>query len=148
MYRPFWLFLDAALLAAMLAACNLAGSPPEDTPMPQQIKIEPSIPLGEPPGEVGEMDMRVGDTLELSFESNPTTGYQWEVVELNPAVLRQVGEAEFVAPTTDLLGAPGVEVFRFEAVAPGETLLKLIYHRAFEPDVPPEQTYQVNIIVK
>ena len=91
--------------------------------------------------------MRVGDTLELSFESNPTTGYQWEVVEMNQAVLRQLGE-EYVAPATDLLGAAGKEVFRFEAVSPGETLLKLVYHRPFEPEVPPEQTYQVNIIVK
>ena len=115
--------------------------------MPQQIKIEASLQPGEPTQPVGEMDLRVGDTLELSFESNPTTGFQWEVVELNPDVLRPLGE-EFFTPTSDLLGAPGRQVFRFEAVAPGETPLKLIYHRAFEADVPPEQTYQVNIVVK
>jgi len=147
MYRPFLWLLDTAILAVLLAACSLAGSPPEDTPMPQQIKIETNLQPGEPTQQVGEMDLSVGDTLELSFESNPTTGYQWEVVELNPDVLRPLGE-EFVAPTSDLLGAAGVQVFRFEAVAPGKTPLKLVYHRAFEPDVPPEQTYEVNIIVK
>ena len=148
MLRPYLLFLDAALLAVLLAACSLASpadsggasSPTEDATTPQNIQIDATQ-------QVGEMDMRVGDTLELSFESNPTTGYQWEVVELNQAVLRQLGE-EYVAPATDLLGAAGKEVFRFEAVSPGETLLKLVYHRPFEPEVPPEQTYQVNIIVK
>ena len=141
MYRPFLYFLDAALLAVLLAACSFAGSPPEDTPEPQTIKIDPTE-------GVGEIDMRVGDTLELSFESNPTTGYQWEVAELNPDVLRQVGEAEYIAPTSNLLGAPGKEIFRFEAISTGETLLKLVYHRPFEPEVPPEQSYEVNIIVK
>jgi inhibitor of cysteine peptidase len=140
MFRPYLLFLDAALLAVLLAACSGASSPTEDATPPQNIVIDSTQ-------QVGEMDMRVGDTLELSFESNPTTGYQWEVVELNPEVLLQVG-VEYVAPTADLLGAPGKEVFRFEAVSPGETVLKMVYHRPFEPEVPPEQTYQVKIIVK
>ena len=93
------------------------------------------------------MDMRPGDTLELSFESNPTTGYAWQLVEIDPQVLRQLSE-EYVTPTSELLGTPGMQVFRFEAVAPGETTLKLAYFRSFEPEVPPEKTYQVKIVVR
>jgi inhibitor of cysteine peptidase len=147
MLPPYRLIISTAVLAALLAACGLDVSPPEETPVPQQIKIETSLQPGEPTQPAGVMDLRVGDTLELAFESNPTTGYQWEVTELNPDVLRPLGE-EFVAPASDLLGAPGKQFFRFEAVAPGETPLKLIYHRSFEPEVPPEQTYQVRIFVK
>ena len=140
MARPFWLLLDAALLALLLAACGSAGPSETATPQPQNFSLSPTE-------EAGGMDMRVGDTLELSFPSNPTTGYAWQVVEINPDVLRQLSE-EYVQPTSDLLGASGVQVFRFEAVASGETLLKLAYFRSFEPDVPPEQTYQVKIVVR
>jgi len=43
----------------------------------------------------GQVEVAVGQTLILTLESNPTTGYRWEVVEAQDAVLRQTGEAEF-----------------------------------------------------
>jgi hypothetical protein len=36
-----------------------------------------------------------GQILVLTLESNPTTGFRWEVVEAKDSVLRQRGEAEF-----------------------------------------------------
>jgi inhibitor of cysteine peptidase len=89
--------------------------------------------------------------LVLTLESNPTTGYRWEVVEAKDAVLRQRGEAEFtVASELDPPppGTGGVEVFRFEAVEAGETLLELVYHRPWEEGVEPLETYSVQVEVR
>ena len=36
-----------------------------------------------------------GQQLVISLEGNPTTGYNWELVEFDQAILRQVGEPEY-----------------------------------------------------
>ena len=99
----------------------------------------------------GQVEVAAGQTLVLTLESNPTTGYRWEVVEAKDAVLRQTGEAEFtVASQLDPPppGTGGVEVFRFEAVEAGETLLELVYHRPWKEGVEPLETYSIQVKVR
>jgi len=99
----------------------------------------------------GQVEVAAGQTLILTLESNPTTGYRWEVVEAQDAVLRQTGEAVFtVASELDPPppGTGGVEVFRFEAVEAGETLLELVYHRPWEEGVEPLETYSIQVTVR
>ena len=97
-----------------------------------------------------EVELAAGQVLEVTLESNPTTGYRWEVSEVDGAVLAQVGEAEFQEAPTEgeqVVGAGGVETFRFTA-ASGETTLTLVYHRSWETDVEPEDTFTVQVIVR
>jgi inhibitor of cysteine peptidase len=102
---------------------------------------------------VGEKDanstvsLRVGDTLEVVLEGNPTTGYQWERETADDSIVKQVGDPEF-NPDTSALGSGGKVTLRFEAVGAGQTVLRLIYHRVFEPDVPPLKTFEVTVMVK
>jgi len=94
-----------------------------------------------------QIQVEQGQLLIITLESNPTTGYRWEVTESQEPVLRQAGEAEFQAQS-DLIGASGVETFRFEAAGPGEATLKLIYHRSWEKDVDPLETFSVQVVVR
>ena len=73
--------------------------------------------------------------LAVTLESNPTTGYSWEVNECDQSILRQVGDAVF-SPESDLAGSPGVETLRFKAVGTGTTQLSLVYHRPWEKKAP------------
>lgn len=93
------------------------------------------------------IELAAGQKLVLSLESNPTTGFDWEVSEIDEAVIKQSGESEFKSES-DLLGAGGVRTFTFEAVAAGTSTLKLVYHRSWEKDIPPEQEFTVTINVK
>jgi inhibitor of cysteine peptidase len=43
----------------------------------------------------GQIEVDAGQALVLTLESNPTTGFRWEVVEAEDTVLRPEGEAEF-----------------------------------------------------
>jgi inhibitor of cysteine peptidase len=95
----------------------------------------------------GQIELAKGQILVVTLESNPTTGYSWEVVSSEGSILRQVGEAEF-NPQSDLIGAPGVEIFRFEAAGAGQTELKMVYHRPWEKDVEPLQTFSVQVTVR
>jgi len=92
-------------------------------------------------------ELRVGDTLEVTLLGNPTTGFQWEVSEINSAILEPIGEPKF-EPSSNAVGSGGNVTLRFEAVGTGQTELKLIHHRPFEENVPPIQTFEVTITVR
>jgi len=92
-------------------------------------------------------ELRAGDRLEVVLNGNPTTGYRWGVASVDPAVLRQFGEPEF-KPDTKAIGSGGKVILRFEAAAPGQTVLQLIYHRTWEKGIPPVKTFEVTVVVK
>jgi len=110
---------------------------------PQQQEVKATI------DDAGrEMQLKKGQTLVVTLEGNPTTGYSWEVAEpLDEQVLRQAGEAEF-KQESEALGAGGVQILRFEAVNAGQITLKLVYHRPWEEGVEPLETYSLQVVVR
>ncbi len=93
-----------------------------------------------------QIELQKGQTLAISLEGNPSTGYTWEMAESEGSILRQVGEIEFKAES-DLVGAPGTQTLRFEAVESGQTELKLVYHRPWEKDLEPLETFTLQVTV-
>ncbi len=98
----------------------------------------------------GQIEIARGQTLVLTLESNPTTGYRWEIAGIDKRILRQQGDAVLElsdAGSSSLLGAGGTESFHLEAIDSGKTNLKLVYHRPWETNVPPIKTYAVQVTV-
>ena len=94
------------------------------------------------------IELAAGQDLVVSLESNPTTGYGWEVSEIDGAILAPVGDAEYAQGGAEgMVGAGGVETYRFSAQGPGQTTLTLIYHRAWEKGVEPLETFSIKVIV-
>jgi predicted secreted protein len=93
------------------------------------------------------VQLSAGQEMEVVLDGNPTTGFLWETAAVDTSVLRQLGEPDF-RPDTELLGSGGKFTFRFEAVASGQTLLQLVYHRPWETGVPPEKTFEVTVTVQ
>jgi inhibitor of cysteine peptidase len=91
-----------------------------------------------------------GDTLVVRLDANPSTGYTWEAKDLDPQMLEQVGEPVFESADTppDLVGAGGTLVLTFKVLQSGTTALTLVYHRPWETDVEPIQTFSVTLTVK
>jgi len=85
--------------------------------------------------------------LEVSLTGNPSTGYMWEINALETNVLQSLGDAEFIADNPNVVGGGGKIIRRFETVDIGQTLLRLWYHRAWETDVPPLETFEVTVVV-
>jgi len=110
---------------------------------PQQQAVKASID-----DNGREKQLKKGQTLVVTLEGNPTTGYSWEAAEpLDEQVLQQAGEPEFTQES-DLIGAGGVQILRFEAVNAGKFTLKLVYHRPWEKDVEPLETYSIQVVVR
>lgn len=96
-----------------------------------------------------EIVLNVGQELILELESNPTTGYRWEVVDSTDEILRLKGEPQFESSAGgELVGAGGVEIFRFEALQEGQAALWMIYHRSFEEGVEPMKTFSLQVVVQ
>jgi inhibitor of cysteine peptidase len=97
-----------------------------------------------------QVELEQGQILVVTLESNPSTGYSWEVVEIQESILEQMGEAEFKPSETGeppLVGAGGWEIFRFKAISAGQTSLKLVYHRPWEEGVEPTKTFSIQVVV-
>lgn len=97
------------------------------------------------------IELQSGQILVITLPSNPSTGFQWQVVEADEDILQQRGEAEFVVSDPrdpPPPGTGGAETFRFEAVGAGQTALELVYHRAWEEGVDPLETFSVQVVVR
>jgi inhibitor of cysteine peptidase len=123
-------FVLISLLLAALTACGSAN----------EVKLDA--------GDNGsQVELKSDQTLVISLEGNPTTGYTWEVAELDEGVLKQVGETEFEAES-DAVGSGGVQTLRFETVNSGQTDLELVYHRSWEEDEQPVDTFSIQVVVR
>jgi len=83
--------------------------------------------------------------LVISLESNPSTGYSWQVAEMNQDTLHQLGETEF-EQVSPLLGAPEKQTLRFKAVGAGQSTLKLVYRRPWEKGVEPAREFSIQVV--
>jgi len=132
------LFLSTVSINVLL----LVGCSAMQPPTPNEVH------LSDKGGDCGsKVELNTGDSLVLTLEGNPTTGYVWEVESNDPAVIKPAGEPEF-NPDSEAIGSGGIYTFRFTAVAKGEDTLKLIYHRTFEKNVPELKSCEVTISVK
>lgn len=95
----------------------------------------------------GSIELQSGDTLMIKLDGNPTTGYQWEMLPNADGVVELQGEPAYKS-TSNLIGSGGVYKFTLKAVKAGSTRVDLKYYRSFEADVPPIQTFSVDVVVK
>ncbi|MBU1185057.1 MAG: protease inhibitor I42 family protein [Proteobacteria bacterium] len=88
----------------------------------------------------------LAETVTVTLAGNPTTGYIWEPAAMEREILVMDPEPSF-APDSFLTGAGGKFTFRFTPRKPGKTSVKLIYHRPWEKDAPPLQTFTLTVSV-
>lgn len=127
----------AAIVFAAAALCGYA----------QETPAEVSVPV----------EMKVGETVSVILDGNPTTGYAWELVEPIPSVtpvfvsvnLLDEKECEGDAAESEnpCCGAPRPTVVKMTGVHAGHLRFSVQYRRAWEQGVPPMrvQTFVVTV---
>ncbi len=101
------------LLSSLLPLASAIAALPSYDPQAGEIRLGAQ-------DEGGQIELKEGQVSVIGLESNPSTGDGWEVEKANETVLHQTGRIEF-NPASHLIGAPGKQVLRFEAVAAGQT---------------------------
>jgi len=95
--------------------------------------------------------LKKGEVMSITLETNPSTGYSWFAAISNAGVLVQMGEPDYATPAesaTPLLGASEKVTFYFQATETGTATLTLDYKRGWEADVSPEKTITLTVEVQ
>lgn len=135
MKKSVLMVLATACLLVLAAHCAHAQEPPLT-----QKKVYS--------GSENPFAMKGGDEFVLTLESNPTTGYRWQLAEKPDENIVKLVSSEYKATGTKLVGAGGNDVWTFRAEGKGKTTINLIYVRPWEKDAPPAKTAAVIIIVQ
>jgi inhibitor of cysteine peptidase len=129
----------AAVMAAMgmlvamvvtLTGCEITAKPPEFSD----------------PGEPIVVD--AGEEFAIVLESNPTTGYQWQISGDYDEKVVELEKSEFKRASDDRVGAGGKEVWTFKALEEGFTSLSFKYLRPWETEVEPAEALAFRVIVR
>ena len=96
-----------------------------------------------------DISIEIDETFDISLESNPTTGYDWDVKECDYSVLELVNTDYVTAEnqTPPLEGAGGLRNWTFRGLKDGETTLKLVYWRSWEGEESIVNEYLLHITV-
>jgi inhibitor of cysteine peptidase len=87
--------------------------------------------------------------LVVRLKVQLSTGFSYQIAELNEKQLRRDGEPTIEPAGGHNLGSPEIQVFRFKPVGKGTGVLKFNYVRPFDPkETPPAKFFQVTIEVK
>ena len=125
--KKFW----TLVAAAVMATCLLAGCVGE---------IKTYIDSGQ------TVNIGVDQEFVIALGANPTTGYDWQetydetMLELVEKIYKLPEEAEH-----EVVGAGGVDYFRFKALEAGETEISLVYQRSWEEEGTARKVFIVNI---
>ena len=109
------------------------------------VAADPTIPLTDGPVAL-ELIGRVkkGESIPVVLESNPTTGFIWELTNADAQKVLQQGEAVF-EPKSDLLGASMNQIIYLEGQEEGETSVQFVYRRPWLGDQAPKRKTTIRV---
>lgn len=143
----------AALLITLIsaAACTAAsaGTANNNKEDMKEIAITASDEFDRNQHIQKEVEIGRGNTLVVTLLSNGTTGFSWgENARIaDTGIIHQL-EHQYVDAETDIVGAPGVEKWTFEALDTGTTIVHLEYGQPWEGGEKGVWIFDLTVIVK
>jgi predicted secreted protein len=128
----------AAVLLGVSALAGLAGCGEDEPESGPQVFTDPS-----------SIEIASGESFDVELESNPSTGYAWEVDgQLDEEVLTYEG-SEYTPDegSEDLVGSGGTERLSFTAGAAGEAVIELTYVPPDGKAGPEDERRQISVTV-
>jgi inhibitor of cysteine peptidase len=92
------------------------------------------------------VEVRTGDTIVLRLAENRTTGYQWQIEQIDQEKLDLADDSFVLAPNA-AIGTGGVREFRFVVRSAGESVLTLRYCQPWDSEASVIQRFSVRLAV-
>jgi len=93
------------------------------------------------------INARVQEKFIISLQSNPSTGYSWQLASPVDEKIVKLIDSQYVAKKTKMVGAGGKELWTFETQAMGKAEISLEYVRPWEKDVPAARQEVFTVLV-
>ncbi len=90
------------------------------------------------------VSVRKGETIRISLEENPTTGYSWDESVTSGLT---IVDSKYTQGDSGLIGAGGVHEWSIRAAERGEQQFSAIYKRSWEQAAGNETTFTLSISV-
>ncbi len=120
------------VFAVLIVSCQLISSKPESL-----ITIH----------NTGKnLYVKMNDSFNISLDSNPTTGYSWEILPYNDSIIRFIKSK--YKPNSDRIGSDGKRIIEFKALNKGKTVLELSYLRVWEKKIRPIKKFKITVVVE
>ena len=135
-----------AVLVAVAYAVNANERDAQPNPPQDEVTVTVTAPMSasQPiPVVVG-----VKGRFSVTLAANHTTGYSWRLAKPLDATILKNTSSIYNEPKSDLVGAPGTEVWTFEPVGKGATTMVMEYVRPWEKDAKPAKTQTFQVTVK
>lgn len=126
----------------------LTGKLPGDEDAPEPPPVNGTVEVSaKDNGQTVTAD--VGNLVRITLESNPSTGYNWELRDFDYGAAI-FNSSDLVARKTGnvLMGAPGDTVIVLQAVAPGTQQITAVYRRPWEAPDQVAATFSFQLEVK
>ena len=131
-------FLILLFITAFISACSLAKATEVPTAVPQVNISDPAKIL----------EATAGNEFKVIIDSNPSTGYHWEIIgEVDESIVEFISN-EYRADEPVMPGSGGVDVWVFKAIAAGKTDITLGYYPPSNDPVEPQQKVTFTVTVK
>ncbi|MDT3397270.1 protease inhibitor I42 family protein [Streptomyces sp. B1866] len=86
--------------------------------------------------------------VTVALEENPSTGYHWEYMQINPSEEGQVRLLnDTFLPGNRIPGAPGARVFLLQAVSPGHTEMRFCLYPPSGAEPVKQLSFPTDIII-
>lgn len=93
------------------------------------------------------IEVKSGQEFVISLDSNPSTGYSWQISKpISSTILKQINK-EYKASEPVKPGSGGKELWTFKALAKGKTIIAFDYTRPWEKNVPSLKEKTFNLVV-
>lgn len=128
--KRVWLMALAACLGLLLAGAAMAAGP------------------------VQVLVVEQGQQFKVTLPANHTTGYRWVLASMPPAKVVKLLGSKYLPDKAETKngvrrkGVGGREVWTFQAMGPGTTLISLYYVRTWEKGQPPAKIRELQVQVR
>jgi inhibitor of cysteine peptidase len=128
------------LILVTLFAFGLSGCGGKSGASEQPAQLQVSDPAR-------KLEAEAGKEFKIILDSNPTTGYHWEIIGNTDEGIAQFVSKNYNAGGLQVVGSGGKDVWVFKAIAAGETTINL---GNYPPDVSADavQTITFNVVVR
>jgi len=139
--------LSSTMMTSSLMGCTGGSNPGGSGPQTTTIEV-PYDDLLDQKNITRTLTLNIGDTLQISLGSNPSTGFRWtpQMQITDATVLAQAGH-EVLGPSVARPGAAGREVWALQAIGPGATTVSTTYGRPWSGEEKDSWTFSAEVTV-
>jgi len=96
-----------------------------------------------------QVEVAVGGSVIVTLESNASTGFQWVLVNIgDETALKNVANTYEAPEDTGMVGAPGKEIWTFEALKKGTSTIAMEYSQPWPNGTKAAETFDLTVVVK